>query len=198
MNSPSNRQKFLALAVNTHGVVTTTEAVAIGIPAVELRKLVARNAILRIGTNVYKSPFHPESIEARHYAAIQLIAADAFLIGESVLWHFGLTEPEPNEITLGTRTRVRKRYPSDINVQSISKWRKDSFIQTNLIRHQSVFDALLHLAKRSTLNARAYQKAKTKATALGLITESETRLIDNEVNKTGARDARNLDIYENL
>jgi hypothetical protein len=198
MKAQSNRQKFLALAATTHGVVTTKEATAIGIPAVELRKLVARDAIQRIGTGVYRSPFHPKSIETRHYAAIQLIAADAFLMGQSVLWQFDLLEQEPNQITLGTRTRVRKRYPRVIDVYYISKWRKDSFIQTNLIRHQSVFDALIDLAIRSTMNRREFQKAKTLALALGVITEAEHQLIDHEISKTDARQDRNLDMYEKL
>ena len=50
----NNREKLRWLAFDHHGIVTTDQAVAAGVPAVELRKLAARGALSRVGFGVYR------------------------------------------------------------------------------------------------------------------------------------------------
>ncbi|MDQ2707390.1 MAG: type IV toxin-antitoxin system AbiEi family antitoxin domain-containing protein [Actinomycetota bacterium] len=50
------RQQLRELAFDTHGVVTTRDAQAAVVPAVELRKLAARGALAHLGHNALPTP----------------------------------------------------------------------------------------------------------------------------------------------
>jgi len=75
----SYRQVLQQLALNTHGVITTGEARAVGIPAVEVRKIAARGFLQRIGHGAYRVLLVPATPETPYAEALAIAGAGSFL-----------------------------------------------------------------------------------------------------------------------
>ena len=90
----NNREKLRWLAFDHHGIVTTDQAVAAGVPAVELRKLAARGALSRVG----------------------FVGPGSMLADESVLALHELALVNPRAIKVATNRRVRTNLPATIEL----------------------------------------------------------------------------------
>jgi len=92
--------------------VSTKDALAEGIAAVELRKLASRGALGRVGHGLYLDPTVPPSSLDQHALAVRLVGEDAYLMGDAVLARHNLALVNPTRITVGTPHRVWKALPA--------------------------------------------------------------------------------------
>ncbi|HMM49587.1 MAG TPA: type IV toxin-antitoxin system AbiEi family antitoxin domain-containing protein [Miltoncostaeaceae bacterium] len=84
------RRDLWEIAATSNGVVTIAEAEDAGVPAVEVRKLAARNALRAHGQGVYTHRDLPHTALTQPTVAVALAGAGAFLQRASVIHLAGL------------------------------------------------------------------------------------------------------------
>ncbi len=114
--SVSYRDNLRLLAFDRHGIITTTEAAHVGVPAVEVRKLAARGALTRTGYGVYRMTEAPTDNLTAFAEAIALVGRDAVVADESVLDMHELALVKPPKILVATPHRVRGALPDTIRL----------------------------------------------------------------------------------
>ena len=110
------RQTLRELAADQRGYVTTRDAQAAGIPAVELRKLATRGALERVGRGVYRFADAQRSEDDLFVEAVLRVGPGAVLAEDAVLALHQLAHVAPKKIKVATANRVRLRDPSYIDV----------------------------------------------------------------------------------
>lgn len=110
------RRRLRELAFDTHGVVTTRHAEAVGVPAVELRKLAARGALAHLGHGVYRMLEAPSGRLDEFAEAVALAGEGAVLADESVLAALGLAQVNLRRIRVASPRRVRAKLPDTVEV----------------------------------------------------------------------------------
>ena len=112
----TNRRRLYALALDQYGYVTTTDAEAMGVPPVELRKLAQRGGLHNVGYGLYRFDDVPASGRDQYMEAVLRVGPDAFLTGDAVLSLHDLGLVNPRRIKVGTPRRVRAALPPSIEV----------------------------------------------------------------------------------
>lgn len=112
----SNREKLRWLAFDNHGIVTTSQAAALGIPAVELRKLAVRGALRRVGFGVYRMEETPATPLTPYAQALAIVGPGSWLVDESVLAFHELAHVNPRTIKVATNRRARTKLPATIEL----------------------------------------------------------------------------------
>ncbi|MFV0435598.1 MAG: type IV toxin-antitoxin system AbiEi family antitoxin domain-containing protein [Leucobacter sp.] len=112
------RNDLWEVAAARNGVVTVAEAEDAGVPAVEVRKLAARGALLAYGQGVYTHRDVPTTPLTEPAIAVALAGEGAFLHRESVLNLLGLGQFNPPKVRVGTRRRVRRRLPEWMELEN--------------------------------------------------------------------------------
>ncbi len=167
----SYRTRFYELALENNGCVTTDLAKRNGIPAVELRKLLQRGAIERVGHGVYRSPFFPPTAQAEAQEAVELVGADSFLFGQSVLTLLELGSVTTRKTQVATTKRVRRDLPGYIKIVELAKSHQTPTHRYLGVRSQSVYEALK--SSRKDLREELLNEAASDALARGFISREE-------------------------
>ncbi|MFM6963104.1 MAG: type IV toxin-antitoxin system AbiEi family antitoxin domain-containing protein [Micrococcales bacterium] len=115
----SNRERLYALMGDLHGLITLDMAKAVGVPAVEVRKLTARGALERAGRGVYRIPFAPASDFEQVLIALAEVGAGSVLVGTSVLALFDIGLEMPTKLAIAPSGRVRKQLPAVVELSAI-------------------------------------------------------------------------------
>lgn len=110
------RSALYALAAEHHGFVTTEMAKAVGVPAVEVRKLAARGGMSNIARGLYRVDGIDGGDRAPYAEAVLRVGEDAHLVGDSVLALHHLALVNPRRIKVGTPRRVRRHLPAHIQL----------------------------------------------------------------------------------
>ncbi|WP_440712145.1 type IV toxin-antitoxin system AbiEi family antitoxin domain-containing protein [Gordonia sp. FQ] len=124
------RHDLWEIAASRNGVVTVADAEDAGVPAVELRKLAARGALLAYGKGVYTHRDVPTTPFTEPTIAVALAGEGAFLHRESVLDLLRIGQFNPPKIRVGTRRRVRRvlpewmdlEYRSDVSDEDLARY----------------------------------------------------------------------------
>lgn len=105
-------------AIGNYGLITSAQAMAIGIPSVELVKLAQRGRLIRLGYGVYKLAQYSPAPDGRDaYAdSLALVGKDAYLCGQSVLAFHHLCPTNPARIYIASPRRIRKKLNKGIVV----------------------------------------------------------------------------------
>ena len=101
------RDRVREIALGEYGYVTTKDAAAAGVPAVELRKLAARGALVHVAYGIYRVPDAPGSPFDQFAEALLRAGDGAYLRGDSVLALFGLADVNPRKIRVVAPKRSR-------------------------------------------------------------------------------------------
>lgn len=168
------RELVREVALDQHGLVTTDDAAAAGVPPVELRKLAARGALERRGYGVYRVTDLPAGERDQYAEAVRLVGPDAYLTGDAVLAMHGLGLVNPRRIRVGTRRRVRAKLPGFIEVVR-RDLPADELTEYEGIPSTTVARALID-CRRTVMPSRLVSAAR-RARADGLITAREYRRI---------------------
>ena len=110
------REQLRWLAFDNHGIVTTKQAAAANIPAVEVRKLAARGALTRLGHGVYRMEEAPVTPRTHYAEALALVGEGAALADESVLDVHGLALVNPRAVQVTVGRRVRAKLPDTVDL----------------------------------------------------------------------------------
>ena len=106
----TNYDKVFEEAIGNFGLITSAQAVGIGVSNKELVKLATRGRLTRIGYGTYKLvQYAPAANGLDAYAdSVAIVGEGAYLYGESVLALCRLCPTDPSRIYVATNRRVRK------------------------------------------------------------------------------------------
>lgn len=99
------------IALGEYGYITTKQAAEIGVPAVELRKLAARGALINVAYGIYRVPDAPASVFDQFAEALLRAGEGSYLRGDSVLALFGLADVNPRRARVVAPRRTRAKLP---------------------------------------------------------------------------------------
>lgn len=157
------------IAFDHYGYVTTRDAAAAGVPAIELPKLAARGGLDNVAYGIYRVPDVPAH-EWDQFAEVLLRAGDgAFLHGESVLALHGLADVNPRQIKVAVRKRARPKLPPFVELSVVKGEVRTTRYEG--LESQTVADAILECRGRIE-TARLVDAAKS-ARESGLLTTTE-------------------------
>lgn len=104
------------IALGEYGYVTTKQAAEVGVPAVELRKLAARGALLNVAYGIYRVPDAPASVFDQFAEALLRAGEGSYLRGDSVLALFGLADVNPRRVRVVAPRRTRATLPGFVEL----------------------------------------------------------------------------------
>lgn len=158
------------MAAEQYGYVTTRDAAAADIPAVELRKLAARGALTNVGYGVYRLADARPDERDQFAEALLLVGPDAYLTHDAVLALHHLALVNPRKVRVGTPHRTRGHLPAYIEVVRRRLPPDDLTIYDGL-RSATVARALIDC--RGLVMTERLQNAVVEATKQGLLTRQE-------------------------
>lgn len=165
------------LAADNYGVVTSKDALSIGVPNIDLVKMARRGQLDRLGYGVYRlARYFPTAFD-KYAEAVALVGEGAYIYGESVLAMHGLALVNPMRITVAAPARNRRKLPRFIEV--IPAHDKAAATYYEGIRSQSVADAI-RTCCGSVMPDRLLD-AIGDARRQGLVTEAEAKLLKREI-----------------
>ena len=113
------RQIVREIAIDSYGYVTTTQAVAAGVPAIELPKLAARGGLDHVAYGLYRVPDLPSTAYDQFAEALLRVGEGAYLHGESVLALLGLADVNPRHIKVAVPRRARPSLPPFVELTHV-------------------------------------------------------------------------------
>ena len=139
---PTIREQITQYALDKDGLITLSEAAALGIPAVELRKLVHRGKLTRIGRGVYRTQYSRFEPKSSFREALALVGPEAFLIGESALAVHDIGVFNPKRYHIATTNRIRRNLPEYISLKRVKDIFEYDVIEYDHVRFQSPYSVL--------------------------------------------------------
>lgn len=173
-----NRDLVREIALGEYGFITTKQAVDAGVPAVELRKLAARGALINVAYGIYRVPDAPGSPFDQFAEALLRAGDGAYLRGDSVLALFGLADVNPRKIRVVAPKRTRAKMPAFMEVTAAPPE------PPNLTRYEGllamrVADAILDC--RGRIEPTRLREAARDARKEGLVTRVEYAKLQREL-----------------
>jgi predicted transcriptional regulator of viral defense system len=110
------RRRLRDRALDQYGYVTTRDAAAVGVPAVELRKIAQRGGVDHVAYGLYRFDDVPRSGRDQYMEAVLRVGPDAYLTHDAVLALYDLGLVNPQRIRVGTARRTRPRLPSFVEI----------------------------------------------------------------------------------
>ncbi len=112
----THRSRLRDLALDQFGYITPTDTEALGIPAIELRKIAQRGGLAHIGYGLYRFTNVPITEHDQFMEAVLRCGPDAHLTHDAVLAIHDLALVNPRRIHVGTPHRVRRTLPDSIEL----------------------------------------------------------------------------------
>lgn len=165
------RDRVREIALGEYGYVTTKDAAAAGVPAVELRKLAARGALVHVAYGIYRVPDAPGSPFDQFAEALLRAGDGAYLRGDSVLALFGLADVNPRKIRVVARKRTRATMPAVMDVTAPPRGEAPMLTRYEGLLAMRVADAILDC--RGRIEPGRLLEAARDARREGLVTRAE-------------------------
>jgi predicted transcriptional regulator of viral defense system len=166
----NHRQTVREIALDQYGYVTTRDAAGAGVPAVELRKLATRGALINIAYGLYRLADARPTEYDQFAEALLRVGEGAYLRGDAVLALHHLALVNPRRIRVGLPRRVRAALPQFIDLREEEMPEDDLTVYQGL-RCTTVARAMLD-CRGQVMTERLLEAAK-QAKAEGLLTGRE-------------------------
>ncbi|WP_235020232.1 type IV toxin-antitoxin system AbiEi family antitoxin domain-containing protein [Ruania rhizosphaerae] len=175
------------IALGEYGFITTKQALDVGVPAVELRKLAGRGALINVAYGIYRVPDAPASPFDQFAEALLRAGEGAYLRGDSVLALFGLADVNPPKIRVVAPKRTRAKMPAYIEVRAPPLGQPPSLTRYEGLLAMRVADAILDC--RGRIEPSRLREAARDARKEGLVTRVEHSKLQRELRRAGPNSA---------
>ena len=175
------------IALGEYGFITTKEAVAAGVPAVELRKLAAREALINVTYGIYRVSDAPGSPFDQFAEALLRAGEGAYLRGDSVLALFGLADANPRKIRVVAPKRTRAKMPAFMDVSGPPRGEVPNLTRYEGLLAMRVADAILDC--RGRIERDRLLEAARDARKEGLVTRVEYARLQRELRRAASGQA---------
>ena len=157
-------------AEDHYGIVTTSQAVAMGIDMHQLPAMAKRGTLIKKGYGVYLAKHHIPRENDVYAHSVAIAGESAYLRGASVVALLKLAPTNPGMVYLGATSRVRRRLPDNLRLVDM---RPCTCVQYEGIRCQPIVDALRTARDEGAIEADRIADAAVKAHDGGRLTEAE-------------------------
>jgi len=157
-------------AEDHYGIVTTSQAVAMGVDKHQLPAMAKRGTLIKKGHGVYLAKHHIPKENDVFAHSVALAGETAYLRGASVVALLKLAPTNPGIVYLGATSRVRRRLPANLRLVDM---RPCNCVRYEGIRSQSLDEALRTALDEGAIEADRIADAAVKAHDEGLLTEAE-------------------------
>lgn len=178
MLAETNRRRLFERALDQYGYVTTRDAVELGVPVVELRKIAHRGGVEHVAYGLYRFDDVPPTGRDQFMEAALRVGADAYLTHDAVLALHELALVNPKRIRVGTPRRARPRVPAFIEIVH-ERLDPDELTEYEGIPSARVARALLDC--RGIVMTDRLLDAAREAQRRGLMTRAETARVVAEL-----------------
>lgn len=175
------RDLLREIALGEYGFITTKNAVAAGVPAVELRKLAARGALINVAYGIYRVPDAPGTPFDQFAEALLRAGDGAYLRGDSVLALFGLADVNPRMIRVVAPKRTRAKMSAIVQVSAPPRGEAPNLTRYEGLLAMRVADAILDC--RGRIERDRLLEAARDARKEGLVTRAEYAKLQRELRK---------------
>ncbi|SRR6266851_3947760 len=110
------RRTLYDRALDQYGYVTTRDAIDLGVPGVELRKIAQRGGVAHLAYGLYRLDDVPRTGRDQFMEAVLRVGPQAYLTHDAVLALHDLGLVNPRRIRVGTPRRARPRLPEYVEV----------------------------------------------------------------------------------
>ena len=183
MLADTHRRRLVEVAFDTYGYVTTADAAAVGVPAVELRKIARRGGVEHIAYGLYRFDNVPRTGLDQYMEAVLRVGEGAHLTGDAVLAMLDLTPLNPNRIRVGTPRRARPTLPGFVEIVH------ERLDRADLVEYEGIPSATVTAALRAcrgTVMAERLVDAANEAARRGLVTRRGLAPLIAELEGTAA------------
>lgn len=157
-------------AEDHYGIITTSQAVDMGIDMHQLPAMARRGTLIRKGHGVYLAKHHIPRENDVYAHSVAMAGVSAYLRGASVVALLKLAPTNPGLVYLGATSRVRRRLPESLRIVDM---RPCTCVKYEGIRCQPLIDALRTARDEGAIEADRIADAAVAAHEKGLLTESE-------------------------
>lgn len=175
------RDRVREIALGEYGFITTQQAASAGVPAVELRKLAARGALINVAYGIYRVPDAPGTPFDQFAEALLRVGEGAYLRGDSVLALFGLADVNPRKVRVIAPKRTRARFPAFMEVAAPPPGEAPGLTRYEGLLAMRVADAILDCLGR--IEPTRLREAARDARKQGLVTRVEYAKVQRELGK---------------
>ena len=157
-------------AEDHYGIVTTSQAVEMGIDMHQLPAMAKRGTLIKKGYGVYLAKHHIPRENDIYAHSVAIAGETAYLRGASVVALLKLAPTNPGVVYLGATSRVRRRLPSNLHLVDM---RPCDCVRYEGIRSQPIAEALKTARDEGAIEADRIADAAEKACERGLLKESQ-------------------------
>lgn len=171
-------EKLWDFAEDHYGIITTAQAVAMGIDKHYLPAMAQHGTLIKKGYGVYLAKHHIPRENDVYAHSVAIAGPTAYLRGASVIALLKLAPTNPGIVYLGATTRVRRKLPGSI---FIADMRPCDCVKFEGIPCQPLVEALRTAKKEGAIESDRIADAAMAAYDRGLLTEIESKEFTTEV-----------------
>lgn len=178
MLAETYRRRLREVALDQHGLVTTDNARALGIPPAQLRSLAHRGGLTRVAHGVYRFDDIPPSAYDGYMEAVLAAGPDALLVADAVLAMLDLGLANPTRLRVATPRRVSRALPAFVELvrRPVDEEKRTSY---EGVPAQHLVDAIRE--SRGLVMAERLLDAVTDAHRRGLIRRDDADQLEREL-----------------
>lgn len=155
-------------AEDHYGIITTAQAVEMGIDKHQLPAMAKRGTLIKKGHGVYLAKHHIPRENDVYAHSVAIVGRTAYLRSASVVALLKLAPTNPEIVYVGAATRVRRRLPRGLRLVDM---RPCECIYYEGIRCQPLAEALKEAGKDGAIEADRIIGAANAAREQGLLSE---------------------------
>ena len=167
-------EKIWDFAEDHYGIITTAQAVEMGVDKHALPAMAQRGTLIRKGYGVYLAKHHIPKENDVYAHSVALCGSSAYLRGASVIAMLNLAPTNPGVVYVGAKERVRRKLPRNIRLVDM---RDCNCVFYHGIMSQPLAEALRTAKHEGEIEADRIEDATQKALETSLITEIEANEI---------------------
>jgi hypothetical protein len=157
-------------AEDHHGIITSNQAVKLGVGRKNLVAMAQRGTLDRIGHGVYMLSHHVPAQNDVFAMSVAVCGENAYLRGASVVALLNLAATNPGLMYVGAPGRVRRNLPSGYILQDRSPSRT---VEYDGIPSQPIGDAILSALADGSIESDRLEEAAEEAVRQGLLSDDE-------------------------
>jgi hypothetical protein len=165
-------EKLWDFAEDHHGLITSSQAEALGVDKHYLPGMARRGTLIKKGHGVYLAKHHIPREDDVYAHSVAIAGATAYLRGASVIALLRLAPTNPAVVYVGASGRVRRKIPQGVRLHDMAPC---ACVEYGCIKCQNLPEALRTAKAEGALEADRIADAARNALKRGLISEEEAK-----------------------
>lgn len=163
-------EKLWDFAEDHYGVITTAQAVALGIDKHQLPAMAKRGTLIKKGYGVYLAKHHIPRENDVYAHSVAIVGPTAYLRSASVIAMLKLAPTNPGVVYVGATARVRRQLPANLQLVDMHRC---NCVDYEGIRSQPLVEALRMARSEGSLEIDRIADAAKAAEEMGMLSAKD-------------------------